>query len=191
VASDQRRARDLRLLDHVDAYPRRPHSGQLWRVAREGRDPLQASRSVSRWCNGQFDVLCTSLQREGAIAEVYALLSLQPVFPSKVVFQVHRLQVSVQQSLHLVDLPTLGRLGVDVDRYQEREYRRTQDIADAAYFLGFDDLFVPSARWPCTNAALFTDKIEPAVLSIEETEPEPVDWHGWRQRTRGHRTSPR
>lgn len=184
MAPDRRRARDLRLLDHVDAYPRRPYAGSLWRVVREGRDPLQASRAVSRWCNGQFDVLYTSLERDGAIAEVYALLSLQPVFPSKITFYLHHLRVSVQQSLHLADLPTLGRLGVDVDRYQERDYTRTQEIADAAYFLGFDGLFVPSARWPCTNAVLFTDRIEPAALSIETTEPKSVDWRSWRRRTR-------
>ena len=190
MARDQRRARDLRLLDHIDAYPRRPYAGFLWRVVREGRDPLQASKSVSRWCNGQFDVLYTSLEQEGAIAEVYALLSLQPVFPSKITFQIHRLRVSVQQSLHLTDLPTLGRLGVDVDRYQERDYTKTQAIADAAYFLGFDGLFVPSARWSCTNAVLFTDRIESAVLSTETTEPESVDWRSWRRRTRGHGAAP-
>jgi RES domain-containing protein len=184
VSQDPRRARDLRLLDHVDAYPRRSYSGLLWRVVRDGRDPLQGSRSASRWCNGRFDVLYTSLEREGAIAEVYALLSLQPVFPSKITFQVHRLRVSVQQSLHLADLPTLARLGVDTDRYQDRDYAKTQDIADAAYFLGFDGLFVPSARWPCTNAVLFTDRIEPASLSIDETEPTHVDWRRWRRRTK-------
>ena len=137
---DRRRARDLGLLDHVDAYPRRPYTGVLWQVAREGRDALQASRSISSWCNGQFDVLYAGLERDGAVAKVYTLLGLQPVFPSKVTFQLHRLQVSVQQSLHVTDLPTLGQLGVDVDRYQERDYARTQDIADAAYFLGFDGL---------------------------------------------------
>lgn len=181
---EPRRARDLRLLDQVDAYPRRPHTGSLWRVVRDGRDPLLGGRSASRWCNGSFDVLYTSLERDGAIAEVYALLSLQPVFPSKIVFQVHRLHVSVQQSLHLADLPTLARLGVDIDRYQERDYARTQDIADAAYFLGFDGLFVPSARWPCTNAALFTDRIDPASLSIDATEPDHVDWRSWRRQSR-------
>jgi hypothetical protein len=184
VPQDPRRARDLRLLDHVDAYPRRPYTGLLWRVVREGRDPLQGGRAASRWCNGQFDVLYTSLEREGAIAEIYALLSLQPVFPSKIAFQVHCLRVAVRQSLHLVDLPTLARLGVDTDRYQERDYTKTRDIADAAYFLGFDGLFVPSARWSCTNAVLFTDRIEPACLSIDTTERKPIDWRGWRRRTR-------
>ena len=124
------------------------------------------------------------MAREGAIAEVYALLSLQPVFPSKVSFNVYRLHVSVRQGLHLTDLPTLARLGVDVDRYQTRDYSKTQEIADAAYFLGFDGLFVPSARWPCTNAILFTDKIEPASLLVDTKEPKPVDWRSWRRRTR-------
>ena len=179
---EPRRARDLRLLDHVDAYPRRAWSGTLWRVVRDGRDPLQGGRAAGRWCNGSFDVLYTALLREGAIAEVHALLTLQPVFPSRLVFRVHRLRVSVTQSLHLTDLPTLARLGVDVDRYQARDYTKTQDIADAAYFLGFDGLFVPSARWECNNAVLFTDRIEPGSLAIETTELRPVDWRGWRRR---------
>ena len=184
MPTELRRARDLRLLDHVDAYPRRPYSGVLWRVVRDGRDPLQAARAASRWCNGRFDVLYTSLEREGAIAEVHPLLNLQPVFPSKIAFQVHRLRVSVNQSLHLTDLPTLARLGVDVEHYQSRDYAKTQEIADAAYFLGFDGLFVPSARWHCTNAVHFTDRIEPARLSIDITEAKPVDWRSWRRRTR-------
>ena len=132
-------------------------------------------------------MLYTALERDGAIAEVHALLSLQPVFPSKIVFKVHRLRASVRQSLHLTDLPTLARLGVDVDRYQTRDYAKTQEIADAAYFLGFDGLFVPSARWRCTNAVLFTDRIAPGCLSVENTEPKPIDWKEWRRGTRSDR----
>jgi RES domain len=184
VPPESRRARDLRLLDHVDAYPRRPYVGVLWRVVRDGRDALQPGRALSRWCNGDFDVLYTALERDGAIAEVHALLSLQPVFPSKIEFKVHRLRASVRQSLHLTDLPTLARLGVDVNHYQTRDYTKTQEIADAAYFLGFDGLFVASARWTCTNAVLFAERIEVGWLSIEKTEPKPVDWQNWRRRTR-------
>ena len=189
MPSGSRRARDLHLLDHVDAYPRRPYVGVLWRVVRDGRDPLQPGRAPSRWCNGSFDVLYAALERDGAIAEVHALLSLQPVFPSKIAFKVHRLRASVRQSLHLTDLPTLARLGIDVDRYQTRDYAKTQEIADAAYFLGFDGLFAPSARWRCTNAVLFTDRVEPGCLSLAKTEPKPIDWQEWRRGTRsGGRT---
>lgn len=185
MSSESRRARDLRLLDGVDAHQRQPFEKALWRVSREGRDPLQGGRSASRWCNGEFDVLYTSLERDGAIAEIHALLNLQPVFPSKLSFHVHTLAVSAQAVLHFTDLAMLSRLGVDTANYEDRDYRQTQGIADAAYFLGFDGLVVPSARWSCSNAVLFTDRIDPASLSVNITEPEAVDWTSWRTRTRG------
>jgi RES domain len=182
VSDDPRRARDLTLLDQIDALPRSEFAGPVWRLVREGRDPLQGGPSNSRWCNGEFDVLYTSLERDGAIAELHALLDLQPVFPSKIVFRVHRVAVSVEQALDLTDFSTLSKLGVDISRYQDRNYAMTQSLADVAYFLGFDALFAPSARWPCTNAVLFTGKIEPANLSVEATEQDPIDWAEWRRR---------
>lgn len=185
MATDSRRARDLRLLDQVDAHPREPFEGTVWRVSREGRDPLQGSRSSSRWCNGDFDVLYTSLDRDGALAEIQSLLSLQPVFPSKLSFRVHKLTVSANATLRVADLEALERLGVNISQYRERDYRQTQEIADVAHFLGFDGLVVPSARWRCPNFVLFTDRIDPGTLSIELTEPDPVNWIDWRTRTKG------
>jgi RES domain-containing protein len=184
VSPDLRRARDLQVLDQIDTHQRRPYSGLVWRVVRDGRDPLQGGRPPSRWCNGEFDVLYTSLERDGAIAEVYAQLSLQPVLPSKISYYVHQLRVSAGKCLHLTDLPMLAALGVSIERYQEREYRKTQEIADVAYFLGFDGMLVPSARWPCTVAVLFTDRIAPECLAIEATEPDALDWRAWRRRNR-------
>jgi RES domain-containing protein len=140
--------------------------------------------SVSRWCNGTFDALYTSFERDGAIAEAHVLLSVQPVFPSKIAFLVHSLRVRFEKSMHLAELPALAHLGVDIDRCQERDYVHTQEIADAAYFLGFDGLVVPSARWQCANAVLFADGIEPARLTLEATEPEPVHWVDWRRKNR-------
>jgi RES domain-containing protein len=159
----------------------------LWRVSRHGRDPLQGGRSLSRWCNGEFDVLYTSLERDGAVAEVHALLSLQPVFPSKISFHVHKLTLVAESILHLADLTSLEKLGVETGRYTEREYGKTQDIADAAYFLGFDGLIVPSARWPCANAVLFTERIAPAALALQTTEEDAVNWAEWRKNHRNQR----
>ena len=158
-------------------------------MSREGRDPLQGGRSLSRWCNGEFDVLYTSLERDGAIAEVHALLALQPVFPSKISFHSHKLTVVAEAMLHLADLSSLEKLGLETDRYNEREYQKTQDIADAAFFLGFDGLFVPSARWPCANAVLFTERISPAALALQATEEDPVNWVDWRKHHRNTRRS--
>ncbi len=175
-----RPARDHELIDAVDEFPRIAFSGELWRVAREGRDPLVASRSNSRWCDGGFDVLYTAAARDGAIAEVHALLSLQPVFPSKIRFFVHRLEVRTTETLRLADLPTLARLGVDVAKYRERDYSKTQAIADAAFFLGFDGLIAPSARWDCAVAALFADRTGPENLVLAHSEPDAIDWKSWR-----------
>jgi hypothetical protein len=185
VPADLHRARDLRILDAVDAHPRRAFDGTVWRITREGRDPLQGGRSASRWCNGEFDVLYTSLERDGALAEIYSLLNLQPVFPSKLSFRVHRVRVVAQSVLHLADLPTLAQLGVSTDNYQDRNYDQTQQVADAAYFLGFDGLVAPSARWTCLNAVLFIDRIDPGALTVESTEDDPVNWSVWRTRSKG------
>ena len=184
MTADPRRARDLRLLDAIDAFNRERLAQTVWRVVREGRDPIAGAPSISRWCDGTFDVLYTSLERDGALAEIHALLSIQPVFPSKVRFFVHRLKVSAGKTIRFADLAILGKLGVDVSRYRDRDYSRTQPIANAAYFLGFDGLIAPSARWECTNAILFTDRISPGDIEIAKREPTPIDWDAWRKRTR-------
>lgn len=178
------RARDLRLLDAIDAFERKPFAEPVWRIAREGSDPALGGASNSRWCNGTFDALYTSLERDGAIAEIHASLSLQPVFPSKLRSFVHKLTVNATQTLRLADFPTLAKLGVDVDRYRDRDYSRTQSIADAAYFLGFDGLIAPSARWECLNAVLFTGRIRPEDIQITESEKLAIDWDAWRRSKR-------
>jgi hypothetical protein len=172
------------LLDAIDALKRESYSGATWRVVREERDPLVGSPSRSRWCNGRFDVLYTSLERDGALSEVHAFLALQPVFPSRVRWFAYELRVTTAQTLKLADLESLGRLGVETGRYGERIYQRTQAIADAAHFLGFDGLIAPSARWPCLNLVLFTDRLPREQLDVTTTPDMPVDWGAWRKQTR-------
>lgn len=183
--SGRRAARDLAVIDALDALPRDAFAGEVWRVVREGRDPLLGGRSSSRWCDATFDVLYTSLERDGAVAEIHALLALQPVFPSKIRWFANRLKVSAIETLKLADLPTLARLGVDTDRYADRDYSRTQPIAEAAFFLGFDGLIAPSARWRCLNFVLFTERIAPQQIEVLSTECKPIDWRLWRKGARG------
>jgi hypothetical protein len=184
VSEDARRARDLELLDAIDAFKREVLDAEVWRVTREGRDPLLGSPSRSRWCNGTFNVLYSSLEHDGAIAEIHALLSLQPVFPSKDRWLAHKLKVLASKTLRLADLPTLSRLGVDTARYAERDYRRTQEIADAAYFLDFDGLIAPSARWTCLNLVLFTERIPPGQIEVVNSPIDPIAWDTWRKSKR-------
>lgn len=188
MAHGLRLARDLALLDAVDVKPREAFAGELWRVCREGRDPLQGGPSLSRWCRGEFDVLYTSLERNGAIAEIHSLLSMQPVFPSRIAFRVHRLRVETETTLRFADLAALAELGVDVGNYRGRDYAQTQNVADAAYFLGFDGLIAPSARWDCLNAMLFSDRIGHDRLTVEESDVAVIDWSRWRAEHRGSAT---
>lgn len=182
--AEARKPRDLGLVDAVDAYPRSAFSGEVWRVARAGRDPVQASPSIGRWSDGRFDVLYTALERDGAVAEIAALLASQPVFPSKIQWWAHRLAVSTQCVLRVAEISELQTLGIDTARYRERVYDRTQSIADAAYFLGFDGLIAPNARWDCANLVLFTERVLRSDIVIVETEAIPVDWAAWHGRRR-------
>jgi hypothetical protein len=184
MAADFTKARDLQLLDAVDALVREPFEGSVWRVTREGRLPTFGSPSKSRWCTGQFDVLYTSLKKDGAIAEINAFLMLQPVFPSKMQWYCHELRVRSTKTLRLADLPTLERLGVDTAHYNARNYDQTQGIADAAFFLGFDGLIAPSARWASNNLVLFTDRIPPQNIEQVGDAGDAIDWAAWRRSAR-------
>lgn len=177
-----RKARDLTLLDKIDAFARERFEGRVWRCVREGRDPLLGSPSQSRWCNGEFSVLYTSLDRDGALAEINALLSLQPVFPSKLRWICYEVRVRAPNTLRLADLPTLEKLGVDTSAYAQRRYERTQGVADAAFFLGFDGLLVPSARWDCSNLVLFTDRLGPADIELVSDSGVDIHWTEWRRK---------
>ncbi len=177
----ERIARDLDLLDALDGHTGVSFQGEVWRVVREARDPLQASATKARWDPGTFDVLYTALEREGALEEIYFHLSRQPVFPSKMRSVLHQISVHTTRTLRLADLAALAELGVATDTYGSFDYSRTQEIADAADFLGFDGIIAPSARWPCQNLILFMDKFTPDDFTVVASEP--VDWTQW-QKTR-------
>jgi RES domain-containing protein len=175
-----RKPRDPALLDALDAFDRVSYAGETWRVARDGRDPLQGSASGGRWDPTLFDVLYTSLESDGAVAEIHFHLSRQPVFPSKIVWGLHRIRVRTEKTLRLPDLDAMIPLGVDPARYREILYGPTQAIGDAAYFLGFDSIIAPNARWSCHNMMLFTDQI--ALIDLEVIESSEVNWTEWRKK---------
>ena len=172
--------RDPALLDALEAFDPVPYEGETWRAVRDGRDPLQGSASGGRWDPALFDVLYTSLQGDGAIAEVHFHLTREPVFPSKIKYGLHRIRVRTTKTLLLPDLKAMIALGVDPDRYREVLYAATQALGDAAYFLGFDSIIAPNARWSCNNLILFTDQIAPK--NIEVVESFKIDWVEWRKK---------
>jgi RES domain-containing protein len=177
-----RKPRDPSLLDALDAFERVSYVGNAWRVVRGGRDPLQGSASGGRWDPTLFDVLYTSQDADGAVAEVHFHLSRQPVFPSRIRYGLHRIRVKTERTLRLPDLNAMIPLGVDPTRYREILYEATQAIGDAAYFLGFDGIIAPNARWSCHNLILFTDQIAPSDLEVIQSSE--VNWTKWQKKPR-------
>lgn len=166
--------RDNALIDALEAIAPVEYAGPVWRIVREGRDPLRFSASGGRWDDGSFDVLYTSLERQGAIEEMrFHLMRGQPVMPSRVRYKLFELQVRIGRALKLLDLEALSALGLDVSRYgrlsyqdKSQEYPRTQQVGEVAHFLEFDGLIVPSARYGCHNAVLFGDRVPPEAMAI-------------------------
>ncbi|MCG6204997.1 RES family NAD+ phosphorylase [Rhodopseudomonas sp. HC1] len=177
--AEEHKARDIALLDALDRLPRVAIRSRVWRTVRAERDPLEGGSSRGRWGHEQMETLYSSFEEDGSIAEIFSLLSSQPVFPSKLRWLAYELQAELEDVLSLSTLPELAALGVDTTRYTAREYRRTQEIADAALFLGFKGLVVPSARWDCSNLVTFTEKTDPDNLTLVSA-PKAIDWTEWR-----------
>jgi len=173
----ERLARDIELLDLLDSHQGVSFEGEVWRVVREGIEVLQGYPAKARWDPGTFDVLYTSLVREGALEEIHYHLSQQPVFPSRLRSSIHKIAVKTRRTLKLADLEAVRGLGVSAETYSSLSYERTQDIGDAVAFLGFDGILAPSARWNCHNLILFCDRFTPADLTVMHSEP--VDWGKW------------
>ena len=176
------RVHDRSILDALEKLDPEPFDSDVWRVARKGRDPLRGSSANGRWgAPGELEVLYTSEQRDGALAEVGFRLSLEPVWPSLIQHQIHVLAVKAERTLRLVDMRELENLGVDISRYETFEYGATQAIAAAAHFLEFDGMLVPSARFACSNLVLFTDRVSPTG-HLQLVSSEDVDWVEWRKK---------
>lgn len=184
--------RDNRLLDAIEDRPVEPVGITVWRVVKDGRDPCVCASSGGRWDDGTFEVLYTSLDRDGAIAEMYYHLKRgQPVFPSKLKYRLFELRVTLDGVIRLPDKDSLEDLGVNVAQfgqlsYQERpaEYPRTQEVAEAVNFLGGPEpgeasgMVVPNARWDCQNLVVLCGHTAPG--DVEEVRDHGViDWAAW------------
>jgi RES domain-containing protein len=178
------RRHDRDVLDRLEAMAPEAFAGEVWRVTARGRDPLLGSAAGGRWSPvGEFDVIYTSLEREGALAEIGFRMSLEPVWPSKLQHDLYRLAARTRRTIRFPDVVSLVPFGVDAARYQGFDYGATQAIAAAARFLGFDSLIVPSARSPARHLVVFIDDaMADETLTLLATEP--VDWDAWRRQRR-------
>ena len=172
---------DGAILDALVAMRPEPFSGPVWRVTRADRPALRGSLGTGRWSpGGDAEILYTSLEPGGALAEIGFRLGLEPVWPSRLSHELHRIEAQSARNLQFADVGSLVPLGVDAARWQGFDYAATQAIAAAAHFLEYDGLIVPSARAPNPNLVVFLDRAtEACQLVISETTP--VDWKAWRQ----------
>lgn len=178
------RGHDDRLLDTLDELDRHAFEGTAWRVVRQGRAAFDGSRGSGRWNPSQLSVLYTSLEADGALSEIHFHINRnQSVFPSRIRHDLCELSVMTEQSLVLADMEALVALGVEKEKYQQILYHRTQNIAAAAAFMGFDGLIAPNARHTCNNLVLFLDSYN--LENIEVTSRKSVDWREWRKSNLG------
>lgn len=177
---------DPELLAFLDALEGQPFSGDVWRVTWATRNPLTGSSGGGRWSpEGRFDVLYTSLQKDGALAEAYHHLSRAPVMSSSHMF-LNRMSVSLDYVLKL-DADRLMALGMQEPRASRPRDNPGPQIGEAAFMLDYQGLIVPSARWDCFNLMVFLDQRSFEIdkhLSFNEATD--VNWPAWREQTGQH-----
>lgn len=176
--------RDQRLLDALEVVTQEPYSGTVWRSVRQGRDPLTCWRSGGRWDDKTFDVLYTSETRTAAIEERrFHIYQGQPIPPSQVAYELFELRVSLERAIVFDSLNELSAVGLDVSGYgqasyfeKDREYPRSQEIAEACYFLGADGIVAPSARDSSSrNVIIFCEQNTNIYVSVVNNHGV-IDW---------------
>ena len=169
------RSHDRALLDALEALEPETFSGEVWRVTGRRRDPLRGSAAPGRWTPPRaFEVLNTSLEREGALAEISYRLSLEPTWPSHAEHDLHRIAAATRRTPRFANVAALVPFGVEAARYGSFGYAAT-------HFLEHDALIAPSARSPALHAVIVLEHIgEGGALTVLDTEP--VDWAAWRSR---------
>lgn len=184
--SSERPIRDQNLLDALERLPQTVYSEQVWRSVKAGRDPLSCWRSGGRWDDKTFDVLYTSETRQTAIEERrFHLYQGQPIPPSKTDYQLYELRIHLKSVIRFESLDALREIGMDTSAYgslaffeKEREYPRSQEIAEACSFLGADGILVPSARDPSSfNLVIFCEQDTGLTMDVIEDHGI-IDWNG-------------
>lgn len=178
---------DQNLLDRLSVMPTTAFAGQVFRATRVDADPTAPSINGGRWApppdgDPGVYVLYTSMERDGAIAEVVSFLTDLTPLPGPRPLKITRLAVTTVHTLRLVQA-TLEALGVDYSHYGERDYSQTQKIGAALAFFGYDGLIAPSARWCCENLMIFTEN-HAINERLEPLGSETVEWQNW-ARTHG------
>ena len=182
-------AHDPDLLDALEAMAPRALDRSVWRVTWATRNALAGGTGGGRWHPpSDFAALYTSLEEDGAIAEIYHHLARAPVFSSSHV-KIHKLHVATRRTLVFEDIAALAAVGIDERAFRHGDHAGSRAVGAASYFLEMDGLIVPSARWACTNLVLFPDRTpDGVVLRVEESRE--INWPAWRETAAVARIAP-
>lgn len=177
----ERTGHDDRLLDALTCLPEATFSGAIWRVVNAIRSPIDGSRGSGRWNAADSQVLYTSLEADGALSEIHFHISrANPIFPSRMKHNLFQLTTELAKVLDLSDPSVLSSLGIDMSRYSEILYSKTQVVGEAVAFLGFEAIIVPNARHSGNNLVIFLQNIDLDAIAVGTETP--VDWTAWRLR---------
>lgn len=167
---------DRGLLEAMATLPAEEFSGQVFRATRKGLDPLAPSSYGGRWSapKGQA-VLYTSFEWAGALKELSYHWAQQIPIPNKPIL-VHTLRVHTGRTLRL-RRTTLETLGLGDAAFRGDDVSRMQEIGEAAGFLEFDGLIVPSVRYDCDNLIIFSANSGPGAGLFEVISSDEInDW---------------
>ena len=109
---------DQGFVDQLSALSVERFEGEVFRATGVSADPLASSVNGGRWAPAARDgadvpILYTSLERDGALAEVVSYLALLTPLPISRPLKVSRLGVSTAKTLRLARI-SLESLGVDM-----------------------------------------------------------------------------
>lgn len=180
----QDRVHDRELLDMLEQRDGAPFQAEVWRVVRSGRDPMRGSTANGRWgAAGEFEVLYTACDQDGALAEIGYRMSLEPIWPSNIHHELHRVGVTLDRVLDLSDFKLLAQFGIHEDSYEGHQYDTEQAVSAAARFLEFQAILVPNARYSGNNLVVYPD-LDDVLNGLTVMEGKPVNWNDWRARNR-------
>jgi RES domain-containing protein len=162
--------------------PRSRLSTVVFRVVREGLDPLATTGSLKAGGRfnppSEFAALYSSLESTTAAQEVARGLRQRGIDPEQFpegAWWLYELEVELEAVLDLTDPNVLERIGIRQDALTDTETNAAREIAAHAREQGYEALLVASAAVPNSkNLVIFLDKLQtrPNVLSSR-----PVSFH--------------
>lgn len=154
--------------------PRLPLSTKVFRVVREGVDPLATSGSLKAGGRfnppNEFGALYTSLEATTAAKEAIRGLRQRGVDPGQFpegAWWAYELEVKLESVLDLTDVDVLRKSGIPESSLTGGDLTATRRIAAEARELGYEALLVPSAASAGSkNLVIFLDKLAARLIVL-------------------------